>query len=70
MLTHKQKKAALRAYIKTWGWRIKKAGYTQTAFAEAVGSYSAQMSGYCKHGKIPPTYMYLEIEEKLKELGV
>lgn len=56
--------------IKSWQWRIKKAGLDQNAFCESIG-IKAQMFSPWVTGRVEPTLCnFFKVEEKLKELGV
>lgn len=56
--------------IKSWSWRIKKAGLTQKEFAGRIGLAQSQISDYCA-GKISPNIkQVIKIETALKDMGV
>lgn len=56
--------------IKSWRWRIAKAGMTQLAFCKVVSITPANLSLYLNGKKIPRPLTFEIIESKLKELGV
>lgn len=56
--------------IKTWKWRITKAGYKKGDFAAEIGIPRPMLSNYL-HGRATPSLDRFDlIEDKLKELGV
>lgn len=56
--------------MQSWGWRIKKAGYTQTAFAKKLNIHGSLLGGYIR-GKLSPSVKRFDlIETELKKLGV
>jgi hypothetical protein len=56
--------------IKSWRWRIAKAGMTQLAFCEVVSVTPPNMSMYLNGKKKPRPLTFETIESKLQELGV
>lgn len=57
--------------IKSWRWRIAKAGLTQRDFCKLVdGVTESNMSQYILLQKKPRPLTFSRIEEKLEELGV
>jgi transcriptional regulator with XRE-family HTH domain len=56
--------------IKTWKWRIVKAGHNGITFAELLGIAPSVLSEYMSGKKSPSLERYDHIEGKLKELGV
>lgn len=56
--------------IKTWKWRIIKAGFKLQDFAAAVEIPQGQISNYCAGRIVPSLERFDIIEGKLKELGV
>lgn len=56
--------------VKTWRWRIAKAGVTMTAFAKEIDLHPSQLSFYINLRRIPNAKLFLKIESKLLEMGV
>jgi predicted transcriptional regulator len=56
--------------IKSWKWRIVKAGHKQSSFARLVGASEAVMSTYILRKVTPMADTFCKIENKLRELGV
>lgn len=56
--------------MKTWRWRIAKAGMTQAEFCNGLGISAPNLSLYLNGKKVPRPLTFETIESKLKELGV
>lgn len=56
--------------IKTWKWRITKAGLSQQEFAKQVSIAPSILSQYITGNATPLIDRFDEIEGKLQELGV
>lgn len=56
--------------IKSWGWRIKKAGYNQSTFADEYEMSRSALSEYIAGKKDPSLKRFSFIESTLKDLGV
>lgn len=60
----------IRETIKSWQWRIVKAGYRQGSFADMLEIAPSLFSEYINGKKDPSLERFELIENKLKELGV
>jgi len=56
--------------IKTWRWRIVKAGFKISEFAATIGVQPARMTGYMSGKVRPRSDIFDKIEGKLKEHDV
>ncbi len=59
-----------REIIKSWKWRIVKAGYRSGEFAALLGIHASLMSNYLNEKQNPSLGKFDLIEQKLRELGV
>lgn len=69
MEKHKNK-LNVRETMKSWGWRIKKAGMNLTTFGDTVEISQPMLGAYVNGTKTPNVMRYEMIENKLRDLGV
>lgn len=60
----------IKEVIGTWRWRIVKAGYKCSKFAEEIGVPLPTLSLYMSGTKTPSVKRFDLIEGKLRDLGV
>lgn len=53
----------------SWGWRIKKAGYTQKEFANELGISEVTLSFASRGKRIPSLSIFEMVESKLRDLN-
>lgn len=54
--------------VKSWFWRIKRAGHTQASFCQTIQVSKSAMSQYINGKQDPSLKTFNKIENKLKEL--
>jgi transcriptional regulator with XRE-family HTH domain len=56
--------------IKSWGWRLKKAGLNQMQFAKKAGVSQSAFSFWVNSARVPSIQNFQKVENALRDLGV